>query len=286
MSAQSGQLHHSPRTLDEPSGWVIYLSHSQPERLVVFVHGFGGKAISSWQQFPLGAVGSDWWRHSDMLFVGYPSKSDDISGVADRLRQGVEHFYPALPEELLEVGGKRLRDTAEAPYRELFLVGHSLGGVVVRRSLCDAAQRWLLALDKDPKAPRPALLEAQVRLFSPASAGFRAAGFLGALRATRRWGAIEMFLRRSSAYSDIQQGSVTLTNLSDETAALLELKDPRLQALRAHILWASPDRVVLAERYKTDYPSNFAHGADHRSVCKPQAAWPLPWTFVEEGDLG
>jgi hypothetical protein len=125
------------------------------------------------------------------------------------------------------------------------------------------------------------LLEAQVRLFSPASAGFRAAGFLGLVRATPLWHAVHMYLARSSAYADLQPGSPVLTNLRERTEGLAG--EPEFQALRSRTLWANPENVVLAERYETDFPDEFSHGKDHASVCKPNDRYESPWTFVERG---
>jgi pimeloyl-ACP methyl ester carboxylesterase len=90
------------------------------------------------------------------------------------------------------------------------LVGHSLGGVVLRRALCDAADEWLERISEDPSTPKPCLLEANMRLFSPASAGFRPAGLLGFLSAGPAWLALNMYLRSSSAFADLQQDSAVL----------------------------------------------------------------------------
>jgi hypothetical protein len=48
----SDPLTHSPRHLSGPEGWVFYLSHSQPERLIVFVRGFRGGVLKTWQHVP------------------------------------------------------------------------------------------------------------------------------------------------------------------------------------------------------------------------------------------
>jgi triacylglycerol esterase/lipase EstA (alpha/beta hydrolase family) len=125
---------HSPRYLRDPGGWVLYLSHKQPKRLVVFVHGFGGKAVSTWQRFPDGGSKKQWWREADLLFVRYNSKRDNITGTAHRVARELGRFYPQLPNDLLEVDGVGVRASAESRYNELVVVGHSLGGVVVRRA--------------------------------------------------------------------------------------------------------------------------------------------------------
>lgn len=274
-------LTHSSRRLRDPERWVLYLSHVTPKRLIVFVHGFHGGAVTTWQRFPEGGRTSDWWQASDMLFVGYPSHRDNITGTASRLRRELPGFFPRPPSELLEIYDARVRDRSESDYEELVLVGHSLGGVVLRRALSDAAQEWRERLTKDPSAPKPFLLEAEVRLFSPASAGFRPAGLLGLLRGGPAWPALNMYLSSSSAFTDLQQGSAILVETRRRTEQLV--KDAGLEALRARIVWANPDQVVIAERYDTDYADDAVDNTSHASVCKPRLGYELPWRFVEQG---
>jgi pimeloyl-ACP methyl ester carboxylesterase len=274
---------HERRTLAAPSGWVIYLSHDQPTRLVVFVHGFMGDPIGTWQRFPGGARDRAWWRACDMLFVGYDSVRDNITGVAARLRRWLPQLYPQLDPRIAEIGGMAVGTRDGSPYAELVLVGHSLGGVVLRRVLADVAEGWLRQREADPDAPRPHLLAARLCLFSPASAGFRAAGLLGIAQASSLWPAINMYLRRSSAYTDLQPESPILAATRNRTEALVEASPGDLDVLRARILWASPDNVVVTERYSSDHIDDAADGTSHSSVCKPRAAYVDPWAFVEGG---
>jgi Putative serine esterase (DUF676) len=259
---------------------VLYLSHSQPKRLVVFVHGFWGGALKTWQHFPEGGLMHEWWRVSDMLFVGYPSGVENITGTAYRLCQQLPRFFPNLPHDFLEERGASVRPPAESPYSELLLVGHSLGGVVVRRALCEAVHLWL---DQASKSP---LLAAKTRLFSPASAGFRPSGRLGQIKATLLpWFFIEIKLRRAPAFNELQEGSQILTETRKRTEDFVNQYSNELDALRAHVLWANPEHIVVTERYTTDHPSCSADNTNHLSVCKPDDTYHDPWRFVETGTL-
>jgi hypothetical protein len=286
----AGQFSHTARWLDDPHQWAFFVSHyeGQVKRLIVFVHGFRGESVGTWIDFPfIDATRPEnlWWYESDYLFVSYNSTKDTINGVANRIRGHMARFYPAPFAPAMEICGLRARDDITTPYEELALVGHSLGGVILRRALCDAAQEWIES--DHQKAARPALLDATTRLFSPASAGFRPAGWLGLLRETGLWErAIELFLRRSPAYSDLQPGSLVLSEIHRRTVALAKRGDPDLTALRAHILWASPDYVVIDERYDTDHVAQSCDDTSHSSVCKPRnATFVAPWVFVKNGSV-
>lgn len=272
---------HSHVLLGEPANWRMMVSHSSRpvRRLVVFIHGFNGHVLQTWHDFPAGTqLEDDWWRDSDLLFVSYRSTRENISAVAHRIRRHIAQFYPSPNAEALGAGGEPPREDVR-DYSELVLVGHSLGGLVVRRAMVDAALESL-----EPGMPRSPLLDAQIRLFSPASAGFRASGLLGMVAATPVWAAIEMFVRRSSAYTDLQPGSAVLRDTRERTESLAQRDE--FSNLRAHIIWASPDDVVIAERYHTDFVDDAIDATTHSSICKPKPGFfEAPYAFVQEGRL-
>jgi pimeloyl-ACP methyl ester carboxylesterase len=136
------ELLHSSFRLSSPTGWVIYLAHEQPCRLVVFVHGFRGGAVRTWGEFDESGPTGTWWAQSDLLFVSYDSVRENITGVATRLRRELPGFFPEPADRLIETCSS-VREISR-PYDELILVGHSLGGLIVRRALADCAQQWLV----------------------------------------------------------------------------------------------------------------------------------------------
>ncbi|MHA7209549.1 alpha/beta fold hydrolase [Arthrobacter sp. MDT1-65] len=271
---------HSAFLVADVHPWVLYVSHRRARRLIVFVHGFRGHAVTTWTEFGRSGRVSTWWMESDMLFVGYASTRDNITSVADRLNTELPRFYPRPFPPAMNVGGVAAREDVQLPYEELILVGHSLGGLIIRCALAQAAQDWLYALNRSDEPPH-VILTAQTRLFSPASAGFRPAGFLAVVKGAGVWPAIELFLRMSSAYTDLQPGSSLIADTRRRTERLFERT--KLSALQARTLWANPDEVVLAEIYETDSFRASVDGQSHGTVCKPRSGYRRPWYFVEKG---
>ncbi|KSU66880.1 MULTISPECIES: esterase/lipase family protein [Rhodococcus] len=283
-------MHHSVVALEKYKGWTFYASsHSgKVKRLIVFVHGFGGNAIGTWKNFPDSGE-REWWLEADMLFIGYKSRKENPKGVADRIRRSIGDFFPKPNAAALTTSAGALRTDITTEYEELFLVAHSLGGLIVRQALADAAQKW--REDGSPAEKRPPILSAQTRMFSPASAGFQASGALGAMKAASSvWSAIEVFLRRAPAFSDLQPGSEVLERTRRRTE--MYVKEPGCEALKARIVWANPDNVVITDRYDTDFVDESIDETSHTTVCKPRAAelapksskaFEMPWIFIETG---
>jgi pimeloyl-ACP methyl ester carboxylesterase len=279
-------VHHSPIEISNPDGrskWVLSLSAIEPVRLVVFVHGFGGRAVRTWHEFDMSGQTRPWWRESDMLFVGYESRKERPGETAAWLRRRLSDFYPLLPPGLTTHGDVCARATPTKPYRELVLVGHSLGGFILRLALLQQARSWLFRdRELDPNAPRPPLLDATLRLFSPASAGFQPAGLLAILTCVLSAGMV--VLRGAPAFTALQPDSALLLGTREQTESLVGRYHEELAALRAHIMWARPEQVVEREGYQTDYEAeSLIPTRSHTDVCKPHVGYEQPWHFVETG---
>jgi hypothetical protein len=282
-------VQHSPIVIPNPGGrrsWVLYASHSEPIRLVVFVHGFGGKTVKTWNQFALSGHIGEWWRRSDMLFVGYHSLQERPGETAAWIRKRLSDFYPSPPADLLEADDSLVREPSKQSYSELFLVGHSLGGVILRLALLQQARSWLFEeREFDLSAARPRLLEGNLRLFSPASAGFQPAGLLAILTSVFSLGMVA--LEGAPSFTALRRDSELLSRTREETEALVSSHGGDLAALRAHIMWARPERVVERDGYRTDYEAeSLVPERDHSEVCKPLPGYEHPRRFVETGRHG
>lgn len=240
---------HSPWHLAEPDGWILYLSHVPPTRLVVFVHGFRGKTLAAWRNFPSSGMYRSWWRSCDMLFVGYPSRIDTVAGTEYRLRRQLSKFYPRISDELVQINGVSPRSLTDRPYSELLLVGHSLGGLIIRRAISEVAQPWSDAAHVSSESQCPPILDSTIRLFSPAIAGFRASGRLGQFQTVPFLGLmLSLALVRSAAFNDLQPGSQILT----DTRARQRSSHRSIATLRdCEPAFCGPTRKILLFRNTT-----------------------------------
>lgn len=253
------------------------VSRRPATRLVIFVHGWRGDATSSWGGFYT-PPNDDWWQDADLVFVQYDSTAETVTATSDRIRRQIGDFFPVPYKRMLVDEEGPVRADFDSPYDELVLVGHSLGGLVLRRALVDSMHEWRASGYR--AGQRPVILEAALRLFSPASAGFQPRGLLGAFKSAPLWWIAEMFLT-SGAYPDLQRGSVLIKQTQDWTEAYGG--DGRASALAASILWANPERVVITDRYETDARTQTADKTTHSSVCKPSDKYTLPYRFVQKG---
>lgn len=248
-------------------------------RLIVFIHGWNGRAAKTWGGFQQ-PPSDPWWEAADLLFVNYRSTKESATATADRLRSRINDFYPKPNLGMLIREGVSAREDTSTNYEELILVGHSLGGVVIRRALVDAMDEWRVQ-GLIPER-RPQILDAQQRLFSPASAGFLPRGALAALHVAPIWWVCEMFLVQGGAYLDLKAGSQILESTRRRTESYSP-DAPDASALAAYILWANPEKVVVPERYDNDARSQTADGRTHRTVCKPEKTYEMPFSFVQSG---
>ncbi|MGC0370550.1 esterase/lipase family protein [Microbacterium sp. SLBN-111] len=275
-------VEHAYSTFDHPLASFAQVSAKTPKRLVVFLHGWKGHADTTWGGFATEPSSSQWWSESDLLFLEYDSVHARITTTADRLRQHLPTFYPIPYQGMLVRDGLMVRADVTTPYEELYLVGHSLGGLVLRVAKLEAMTEWELRDFKD--ISRNDILDGILRLFSPAIAGFDPTGRLGAIMefAPLRW-IIDLYLAYGSATKELGVTSLLLAETRSRTESYGSNPDYR-SLLGAAILWAENESVVKPHKYRIDVQRT-AEGRDHRSVSKPEVGYILPFKFVEFGDI-
>lgn len=323
---------HVSRRLNGPGNCISLLSSSpSTSTAIVFVHGFAGHQVKTWNQFHRLidelAVDDPWWRDADLYFYGYNGVSESTNWNAELLLEFLHSVFPApsawnfrTSDAQPSVGNPnavevRVR-TGPYAYKELILVGHSEGGVVIRLALLQLAQRLAEAVSSagpsaaaqeqllqdaksegwsderlgaelrknggpPPSAPVPPVLAARLRLFAPAISGMRLTGFMGFLDSSFVGAAVRPFVKSLRAFHDLGPRSPVLETLKDDTnryAARLS----NATALKAHILWAKGDDVVTDQKFTLDKQA-WADKKSHTAVCKPNPEYMLPVRFVEKG---
>ena len=266
---------------------------------IVFVHGFLGNAVDTWQHFPTLvdelSDGVNWWATCDLYFWNYPSAEQTINQSAFQFREFLKRIVPAPHTQLMSfASGARpteqeyIRKPTE--YERLILVGHSLGGVVIRQSIVDIIKLW--EAERKPAlsiAGKPtffgSVLCAELHLFSPALHGTSFMGLPGIIYEfpVTRW-LFELLLNTSSpSYKQLTPPSVPLVAL-EEATNIYNLRYG-FPGLGARIYYAENDRIVSDLVYASDPPAAYIPGQTHASVCKPCSGYLQPLELIQRAPI-
>ena len=250
-----------------------------------FVHGFWGDAVETWQEFQRLVDEPERAQHfacADLFFYAYPS-------IRHTLKVATEHFEPFVsrmlngPWEVAvdpRTGASFEVDAPNRSYDLLLMVGHSLGGVIVRNAIARAAN----GLPARP-VTWPLLLGRPPQLFAPAHSGFRHDDVVSLATALSRIAAITFMywrVRHAKVYEELKSGSKPLERIESETLrARRQYED--CPALYADVLWGEDENVVVDVDYEKDRTRDSTPGKNHQTICKPTASFYDPVTMVING---
>jgi pimeloyl-ACP methyl ester carboxylesterase len=288
MGIEIDESRHHFHYFDQFKGSFALISPSEKvSSAVIFVHGFGGDAYGTWNEFHLNIDEIDWspsFSGTDFFFFQYSSVWERIHSSTDRLVKFLDkvifqpdplHFVtqldPLLVDADIEISESGTTEISALPadrqYVDVVLVGHSEGGVVIRN-----------AVDKKSTGNSP-ILRCQLSLFAPAIGGYAPAGLLGTLANSIFFGKLlDGVFRAAPAYQDLS-GSDLLKKLRRKTEknARREKSKP---AFRAHILWGRRDYVVKPDKYDDDEEE--FEDRNHTGVCKPNSGYLVPLQRVSQ----
>lgn len=289
------RLHESFPCVAE-SSLALLSSDDDTRTAIIFVHGYMGHPMSTWSQFQDVAAlsGNSSWNQADLYFLGYRSAALDIRGASEVLLAFLRKLLPTPPRDLFEIiyQDRLLQVRTEVrDYRELYLIGHSLGGVIVRNvirlGLRDKIRR---VPPENDEADAGALFgsgtveyhlaNAHLRLFAPAIGGSRLGGWKGVANSL---GAPALAWSRSKI--ELEQSSSILADIRRETERFAA-RLTKLRAFTAHIAWAGRDDVVAPLEYDFDDVGAYVAEATHTSICKPNRKFLMPIEFIglDNGD--
>jgi hypothetical protein len=256
---------------------------------IVFVHGIWGHSEKTWLRFQTlpDRLNDPWWHASDLIFYSYDSSGTQLWPNVSSLGTFLHNVFPAPDWNSL---GSSVSGPARN-YRNLVLVGHSEGAVLIRGAVMERARLHLERVQPNSVGSRPTLpkkihgdrlLHADLCLFAPALFGALICGWKGVLLKSPVFGSlVESYLNKSPAYQQLQSDSSVLQQIRSETENLAR-KFPELRALRARNLFGREDSIVSICTLPTDRQAEYEAGKDHMSVCKPSMSYLRPLKFVGE----
>jgi len=246
--------HTPPIFIDHGKNTVGYFTTANPENLILFVHGFNGSAIDTWNEFPALIKDNAAYANSDVVFYGYES----LKGQANNNALRFYNFLKVVAEEnTTRLGYPRKKLPSNFRYTKIIIVAHSLGTIIVRRALLNAKAEnkvWLA--------------NSKMILFAPAHRGARIQNpiietlpVLGKIIAGLGLIAIPVL-------EDLRPNSQTITNLINDTQNLL-LQGVGDFTIAHTVVWADNDIVVENEPFCQDPVAVLVDNKSHTKVCKP-----------------
>lgn len=193
------------------------------------------------------------FNSTDVIFYGYKSTTTPAIGSA-------ELFYKHLrglvnPKKKL---GDISRNDTIVNYKQILFVGHSLGAVVIRRTLLDAKRdncSWLQYC--------------KIILFAPAHRGAHIHRLVieGIPNSFKLIGSIAKYIFQS--LNDLEESSSTIKDLISDNISYLDDPNNNAFTIAVDIVSAVNDRVVLKNRFCQDPNPLAIEDKGHISVCKP-----------------
>ena len=245
-------------------------SQHPADRVIIFVHGFGGDPDTTWPDFPSLLRRAPEVAGNDILFYGYDGFTTQATNSGVRLFDMLDNFL-SDPATIVNQTIPSNRTRAPFRYSTVVIVAHSLGAVVTRLALLKAHRRVLGGKS------HPWLKTVRLVLLAPAHSGAYAADVATKFLEGLDWWVAKVAAALTQLYipllTDLRQDSPLIASLASDTAAALAglpAGTPTGYLQAESVVWADPDKVVWNNVFCKDADENLAYGLDHFSVSKPR----------------
>jgi pimeloyl-ACP methyl ester carboxylesterase len=237
--------------------WSIH-----PKRkLLVFVHGFRGSALDTWDNFSMLMQKRSKFADYDVIFYGYDGFRVSASSSGANLHSALDQFLTNPVQYINSTLAPPEYRPTTFDYDKVLLVGHSLGAVVLRRAIVDAhlkSRAWVKRIDLAFFAP--AHLGADI--IELASQVITGIPYIGKLLSA----GIKV---RGTVLHDLLPNSQMLTLLLSDTVAAAATGATYVAA--REVWFGEYENVVSTVRFGPDpIPGPPIPKKGHINVCKPK----------------
>ena len=252
------QLYFPEQDLKVGEQSTAFWSRNIPDNLIIFIHGFNGKAKSTWDNFP-GLIGQyKEFGKCDVIFYGY----DGLNVAAEYSAIKFKKFIDDMFFKPFSFIAKDIKKFGKRPdnfrYKKILLVAHSLGAIITRRALLNGKNENLLWVDNT-----------KMILFAPAHNG---ASDIEGLVSSVITGPLKLLTTLGQytyvVLDDLKEDSLTIKNIVAETNNFLAKGEGGFTKAAA-VVWAEKDKIVKANAFCADPPPIPIDDKTHTSVCKP-----------------
>ncbi|KAF2328166.1 esterase/lipase family protein [Flavobacterium ginsenosidimutans] len=244
-----------------------YFSFESPENLIVFVHGFGGSALGTWNNFPLILLFDDHFKNSDIVFYGYDTFKGQAGDHAAELYHFINLAFKPLHNQILP----SLQNLPERDYKRIVLVAHSLGAVLIRQAQLHghiAGDDWVE--------------KSELALYAPAHHGAEVISLaMQALPGLS--GLFGLFVKfRFPILNDLDsKNNGILDSIKNQTSALQNGGEGNFSKAKL-VVYSKGDKIVRNFNYLEDSPAHVIPNTTHISVCKPKDAFITPVELLKQ----
>ncbi|MDX2068137.1 MAG: alpha/beta hydrolase [Haliscomenobacter sp.] len=244
-----------------------FFSFKTPETVIIFIHGFAGKSIITWNNFPQFILPDKDFSKSDLIFYGYDTFGGQAGDHASELYDFLNLMEKPLGNGILP----SQQNLPERAYKKIVLVAHSLGAILAR-------QAQILAFDGGSNW----LKKSSLILFAPAHNGAQILPLMmEALPGL--WSLLGLFIKyRYPILRDLDSEDDGIwKSIKDRTEQLQEI--PEGEPTKAKlVVFAKGDKVVRNIPYLKDLPPKVIDGQTHMSVCKPKENFYMPVELLKK----